>query len=258
VREFKKVTYMQKNVLNNSSYHTEQSRPVSYGASKLSIIIPVWNEKNTIREIIRKVEALTIPDWVIEIVVVDDASTDGTRNIVKEYESRHRVVYHDTNKGKGSAVTTGIANATGEYLLIQDADLEYNPEEIPRLVQAIGNNANRVVYGSRNIEIKDRKMMIIPRLGVWFITFEFNVLFGTKLTDLWTCYKLFPKRAGRYFEAGHFESELSFSARLVKNGFEIIEVPISHKPRTFGEGKKIRYRDGMKGIWVIIREKFTS
>ncbi|MCX6703315.1 MAG: glycosyltransferase family 2 protein [Candidatus Zambryskibacteria bacterium] len=225
---------------------------------KLSIVIPVWNEKKTIREIVHKVSSLSIPDWTIEIVIVDDASTDGTRELLASFKDSCIIVHHEKNQGKGSAVTTGLTRATGDYILIQDADLEYNPDEIPALTAALGSNKNTVVYGSRNLIIKDRKMMLIPRVGVWFITALFNTLYKTNLTDLWTCYKLFPKEASSYFTNGGFESELLFSARIVKNNFSIIEVPISHKPRSFDDGKKIRYRDGVKGIWIIIKEKFLS
>jgi len=234
---------------------------------KLSIIIPCFNEAATIKEIIKRVVAVPLVGWDKEIVIVDDMSTDGTRdilqNIFQGYETSHTVVYHASNQGKGSAVTTGLAHATGDYMLIQDADLEYDPAEIPKLMQALaigtdttGYTSHTVVYGSRNIEIHDRKMMLIPRIGVWFITLEFNILFGTHLTDLWTCYKLFPKSASQYFTAGRFESELSFTAKLIKNNFSIIEVPISHKPRSFEQGKKIRYSDGIRGIVTIFTERF--
>ncbi len=222
---------------------------------KLSVIIPCFNEEKTIEKVVTSIENLQINGWQIEIVIVDDCSTDATRSILKKYEFLHKIFYHEKNRGKGSAVKKGIEKCTGDYVLIQDADLEYNPLEIPKLVAAIRGEKS-VVYGSRNLVIKDRKMMIIPRVGVWFVTLEFNVLFGTKLTDLWTCYKLFPKEAGRFFKAGRFDSELSFSAELVKRGFSITEVPISHKPRSFEEGKKIRYRDGVVGIWTILKSRF--
>ncbi len=223
---------------------------------KLSVIIPCFNEEKTIEKVIASIEDLNLVDWETEIVIVDDYSTDATRSILKKYEALHTVLYHNSNQGKGSAVKSGIAAADGNYLLIQDADLEYNPKEIPSLINAIKGDKS-VVYGSRNLVIKDRKMMLIPRLGVWFVTLEFNMLFGTRLTDLWTCYKLFPKEVGVFFNAGRFDSELSFSAELIKHGYTITEVPISHKPRSFEEGKKIRYRDGIAGIWTILKSKFS-
>ncbi len=225
---------------------------------KLSVIIPVWNEKATIVEILRRVESLHIPKWDIEIIVVDDVSTDGTRGILADYENRHTIIYHEQNQGKGSAVKTGLAHATGNYVLIQDADLEYDPHDIPGLIHTLDYSPTRAVYGSRNLRSDTRKGALIPRLGVWFLTKEFNILFGKHLTDLYTCYKLFPKEAGIYFDSGGFESELSFSARLVKHGFEIIEAPITYNPRTTAEGKKIRYRDGFIGIWAILKERFTN
>lgn len=223
---------------------------------KLSIIIPCFNEKNTILNILTKVDSLSIPGWEKEIIVVDDMSTDGTREILKNLENKFKIVYHSKNLGKGSAVKTGIENSNGDYMIIQDADLEYNPDEIPSLVSKLGNHPEIVIYGSRNLQNEGRKMMIIPRLGVWFITKEFNLFFGTKLTDIWTCYKLFPKSAGGHFSSGRFESELSFTAKLIKNNYKILESPISHKPRLFNEGKKITYMDGIRGIIIIIKEKF--
>jgi glycosyltransferase involved in cell wall biosynthesis len=230
-----------------------------FSGRKLSVVIPCWNEKNTIKEIIARVKDVSIPGWSVEIVIVDDFSTDGTREILKGYEQMCSVIYREKNGGKGSAVKNGIERATGDYILIQDADLEYNPKEIPDLVREI-KDSKTIVYGSRNLNSNknERKTMIIPRIGVWFITKEFNFLFSTRLTDIWTCYKLFPKEAGVYFTSGHFESELSFSAKVVKNGYKIVEVPISHKPRQFEEGKKITYLDGIKGILTILKERFTN
>jgi glycosyltransferase involved in cell wall biosynthesis len=224
---------------------------------KLSIIIPCLNEKATVGQVISNLEHMHVPNWTIEIIIVDDCSTDSSKDILKTYEGTHVVMYHEKNLGKGSAVVTGLQKATGDYILIQDADLEYDTSEIPKLVQALDANPKTVVYGSRNIDTHGRKMMVLPRLGVWFITLEFNVLFHTHLTDIWTCYKLFPKNASHYFNLGRFESELLFSARLTQHGYTIIEVPISHKPRTFAEGKKIRYRDGVRAILCLVREKFT-
>ncbi len=222
----------------------------------LSVIIPCYNELSTIRNIISKVSEVKIENWQIEIIIVDDGSKDGTREILKEYEKNLKIVYHEKNMGKGSAVQTGLAHASGEYILIQDADLEYNPSEIPSLIIALEKKMGTVIYGSRNLHHIKRKGMYIPRIGVWFITKEFNILYRTHLTDLWTCYKLFPKDASPLFTPGRFESELVFSAQLIKNNYSIAEVPISHKPRSIQEGKKIRSRDGIKGIYVLLKEYF--
>ena len=184
----------------------------------LSVIIPCYNEINTIEKLLSKIESIEIPNWQKEIIIVDDGSKDGTREILNKYKDKYKVIFHEKNKGKGSAVKTAIENS---------------------------------------YKIK-RKGMYIPRLGVWFITKQFNFLYKTKLTDLWTCYKLFPKETADFFVSGGFDSELIFSARLAKRGYKIIEVPISHKPRTVSEGKKIKYRDGVLGIWVILKEYFSK
>lgn len=224
----------------------------------LSVIIPCYNEINTIEKLLSKIESIEIPNWQKEIIIVDDGSRDGTKEILNKYKDKYKIIFHEKNKGKGSAVKTAIENSSGDYLIIQDADLEYNPDEIPSLIEALENNDAQVIYGSRNIYKIKRKGMYIPRLGVWFITKQFNFLYKTKLTDLWTCYKLFPKETADFFVSGGFDSELIFSARLAKRGYKIIEVPISHKPRTVSEGKKIKYRDGVLGIWVILKEYFSK
>jgi glycosyltransferase involved in cell wall biosynthesis len=222
---------------------------------KLSIIIPAFNEEKTIVKILEKVKSINLNPIEKEIIVIDNNSNDKTLEIAKSFVGIK--VFTEKEKGKGSAVKTGISNASGDFILIQDADLEYNPEDIPKLLQKISGNKT-VVYGSRNLK-PHRKGTMIARVGVWFLTKEFNLLFGTNLTDLWTCYKLFPKEASQYFESGGFESELSFSASLVKNGFDIKEVSISYNnPRSVADGKKIRYIDGIFGIIFLILHKLKK
>lgn len=223
---------------------------------KLSIIIPCHNEAKTISNIIESVLSVQIPEWEKEIIVINDASTDDTQLILENYLNVVKVIHNKINLGKGGAVCRGLELATGDYLLIQDADLEYNPEEIPSLIQALENKSGDIIYGSRNLYHIKRRGMYIPRFGVWLITKEFNLLFKTRLTDIWTCYKLFPRNVKKYFIPGKFDSELIFSARSIKNGYKIFEVPISHKPRTKYEGKHIRYRDGLNGLWIILKEFF--
>src|SRR3989338_4060648 len=222
---------------------------------KLSIIIPCYNESKTIRELLGQVEHAQTPDWKKEIIIVDDGSRDGTRDILKDYESRLKIIYQEKNGGKGTAVRSGLAQATGEYVLIQDADLEYNPAEIKNLIALINNDSADVVYGSRNLHPTKRGGFFISRLGVWFITKLINFLYGLKLTDVWTCYKLFPREAGVDFTVGHFESELLFTAALARRGYRFAEVAISHNPRSIEDGKKIRYRDGIYAIFVIIFDR---
>ena len=221
----------------------------------LSVIIPCYNEASTIRSLIERVSRVSLPErWNMEVVIIDDGSKDGTREILEEYRNKFKLFFHLDNQGKGTAVKTGLKNASGDYLIIQDADLEYDPAEIPLLIRALERGQEKVIYGSRNLHHIKRKGMYIPRAGVWFITKQFNFLYGANLTDLWTGYKLFPKEVVNLFVSGGFEAELIFSANLVKNGYKIVEVPISHKPRTVNDGKKIKYRDGLKGIIALLRE----
>jgi len=223
---------------------------------KLSIVIPAYNEAKTIQNVLDAVLKILIKDWEKEIIVVNDASTDETLEVLAEYKNKIKIVSNKQNLGKGTAVCLGLESATGDYILIQDADLEYNPEEIPSLIDALQRGAGDIIFGSRNLHHIERKGMYIPRFGVWLITKEFNMLYGTSLTDIWTCYKLFPRTVAKYFSPGKFDSELLFSARIVKNGYKIFEVPISHKPRSVAEGKKIRYRDGIKGLIILLAERF--
>ncbi len=218
---------------------------------KLSIIIPVYNERRTIEQILDRIEAAPMPGWEREIIVVDDGSTDGTREFLN---SRHgiQVILHEKNGGKGTAVRTGLAAATGAFVLIQDADLEYDPEDIQHLLHEVDSGRADVVYGSRNLRPREREGAYIPRLGVWVITKLINILHRLHLTDVWTCYKLFPRAAADAFVAGRFDSELLFTAALARRGYRFAEVPISYHPRDAAEGKKIRYRDGFIAISRII------
>lgn len=220
---------------------------------KLSAVVPCFNERATIREIIARLEKCTLPaGWEKEIVIVDDYSTDGTREILAEYETRHTILYRAQNGGKGSAVREGIAHATGDYLLIQDADLEYDPADIPIMLRAI-EDEHTVVDGSRELG-GTRHGGAIARIGVLGMTWLFNILHGTRLTDIWTCYRLFPRAAGVHFSGGRFESEILFIAAILRAGYTVKEVSISYNPRTFAEGKKIRYRDGVITTVLIIKD----
>ncbi len=221
----------------------------------LSIIVPVFNEKATLAEVVARLNEADFLGWQKEIIIINDASTDGTTEIIKALPSTIKKVFLPRNSGKGSAVKAGLAKATGSHCLIQDADLEYNPKDIPMLLAAI-KNENDVVFGSRNLSEK-RHGALIPRAGVWFITFLINTLFRTKLTDVWTCYKLFPKTAAAFFTEGRFESEIVFTIALVTHGFHIKEVPIFYTPRDVLGGKKIKNWDGIVAIFSILRLYFT-
>jgi dolichol-phosphate mannosyltransferase len=222
--------------------------------ASISIIVPCYNEARTIEEILARLERAAIPGWKKEIIVVDDASRDNTRDILKRYENKMLVIYCEKNGGKGTAVRRGIEHATGDYVLIQDADLEYDPADIQNLLAVIQEGGANVVYGSRTLDTRTRHGGLIPRLGVWFITKLINALYRLSLTDVWTCYKLFPREAAGDFVAGRFESELLFTAALARRRYRFAEVPISYFPRDIASGKKIRYRDGIYAIIVIIMD----
>ena len=225
---------------------------------KLSIVIPCYNEKNTIREIISRVLSVDITPWQKEIIVVDDASTDGTRNILASFGNKIKTIFLDKNGGKGTAVARGLEEVVGDYVVIQDADLEYNPEELKSFLKEIKDDKAKVIFGSRNKHHEKRKGFIFQRLGVWLITILINRLYRLNLTDVWTCYKLFPYNAKKHFVNGRFEAELLFTVALARNGYEISEVAISHVPRDKNHGKKIRYRDGFKAIQLILADRLAN
>lgn len=219
---------------------------------KLSIVIPCYNERANIETLLSRVLAFPLPEgWEREVIVVDDASVDGTRDILKNLSLPVTVFYQEENGGKGSALTRGFKEATGTHILIQDADLEYDPNDIPALLAAIDGPMS-AVYGSRNLHHTKREGFWVQRAGVWVITKLINGLYRVRLTDVWTCYKLFPREAAHTFRPGRFESELLFTAELLRAGHAIKEVPIAHYPRPVSEGKKIRYRDGVWGITALI------
>ncbi len=219
----------------------------------LSIVIPCFNEEATIRTILSRVLSVKAVDWKMEVIIIDDGSTDATRIFLKEFEGRVKVIYQPSNQGKGSAVHAGLAAATGDFVLIQDADLEYSPEEIPELLGAV-KGENSIVYGSRNITRIARKGFLISRFGVWVMTELVNLLYGSTLTDICTCYKLFPVKYKDLFSVGKFESEVVFTLELLRKGLHIVEVPISHMPRDVSHGKKIRYRDGLYALALICKD----
>jgi glycosyltransferase involved in cell wall biosynthesis len=225
---------------------------------KLSIVIPCYNEKNTISEILTRVLSVKIDPWQKEIIVVDDGSTDGTKEILKSFENKIKVIYLDKNSGKGTAVMRGLEYAEGDYIIIQDADLEYDPAEMVTFLKSVGTEKNKVIYGSRNLHHEKRKGFLVQRLGVWIITFLTNKLYGLDLTDVWTCYKMFPNNAKIHFVKGGFEAELLFTVALARNGYKISEVAISHSPRDKEHGKKIRYRDGFKAIQLILGDRLAN
>lgn len=225
---------------------------------KLSIIIPVYNEKNTIEEIIKRVESVNLGVIEKEIIIINDKSTDGTAEVLKRYQNKYKVIFLDENSGKGSAVRRGFKEASGDIIIIQDADLEYNPDDYPKLIEPILKNEADVIYGSRFSD-KSAKRIVYKR-GYFFSRFLnlfSNILSGLSLRDIYTCYKVFSKEAlskiSSRLISNRFGIDIELTAYAAKNKFRVKEVPISYQGRTYKEGKKINWKDGIAAIWHIIR-----
>jgi len=225
---------------------------------KLSVIIPVYNEKATIQEILKQVRAVNLAH---EIIIVDDGSTDGTRALLKAEEQQPgtTVIYHEHNQGKGAAVRTGFDRATGDIYLIQDADLEYDPRDYPMLLRPIEEGRVKVVYGSRFLGPR-KAMLFWHMLGNKFLTLLTNVLYNTILSDMETCYKVFRADVvkGIPLRSRRFEFEPEITAKVLKRGHRIFEVPISYYGREYAEGKKITWREGPKAVWTLIKYRFVD
>ncbi len=223
---------------------------------QLSIIIPCYNEKKTIRKIVDAVCAL--PYWDKQIIVVDDCSNDGTRDVLKNEIASlvDKVLFHDVNCGKGAALRTGINAATGDIVLIQDADLEYNPQEYPLLLEPIINGEADIVYGSRfmNTE-REQTSSNFHRFGNRLLTQLSNLFTGLKLTDMETCYKVFRRDIiqGITIEEDRFGFEPEITAKLAKLRCRIKEVEISYNPRDYSDGKKIGWKDGVRTVYCIVK-----
>jgi len=226
-------------------------------AMKLSIIIPVYNEAATIREVLLRVRSSPLEK---EIVIVDDGSTDGTRDLLAaEAIDGTKVVLHPRNQGKGMAIRTGLKHATGDYVLIQDADLEYDPADYELLIRPILRGKATVVYGSRFLG-EHRAMLFWHSVGNRLLTLITNVLYDSTLTDMETCYKLFPRALIQSIplRARRFDFEPEITAKVLKRGHRIYEVPISYAGREPHEGKKISWRDGFPAIAALIRYRFMD
>jgi len=228
---------------------------------KLSVVVPVYNERNTLVEVLRRMRAVELPDGVErEIIVVDDGSDDGTRDVLKQIgDSTVRVVLHDVNRGKGAALRTGFAHATGEYVLVQDADLEYDPEDWPKLLNPVLRGRARVVYGSR-FSGERRNMLLLHWIGNRFLSMTTNVLYNTTLSDMETCYKLLDRELVEEMKlrSDRFDIEPEITAKVLKRGIRIYEVPISYLGREFDEGKKITWRDGFSALFALVKYRFRN
>lgn len=226
---------------------------------KLSVIIPCYNERATIREIVAAVQAT---GRAYEIIIVDDGSTDGTRDVLPELEAQPgvRVVYHEGNRGKGAAVRTGFDAASGDVLLIQDADLEYDPRDYGALLQPIEEGRARVVYGSRFLGGPRTAMMFWHMVGNKLLTLTTNVLYNTILSDMETGYKVFRAEVlrGVPLRSRRFEFEPEITAKVLKRGVRIFEVPIKFYPREYAEGKKITWKDAPVALWTLVRYRFVD
>jgi glycosyltransferase involved in cell wall biosynthesis len=223
----------------------------------LTIVMPVFNEAKTVRQVIDRVLAL---DLDLELVVVDDGSCDGTREILKKLRrERVRVVFHERNKGKGAAVRTGFSQARGEIVTIQDADLELNPLEIPALLEPVVEGTADVVYGSRFMHGWKHRTWVNATAN-WFLSGLTNFLYGTHIRDMEACYKVFRTEHLKKFElkADRFDFEPEITAKLVKLGLRIVELPITYKPRDFVDGKKIHWKDGFQAIYTLLKYRFVD
>lgn len=240
----------------------------------VSIIMPVFNEKNTIEKILEKILSLEPK----EIIIVDDGSTDGTREILKKRwtmddgrgtprlrseqaheEGRVKIVFHEKNQGKGTAIRTALQHVTGDIVTIQDADLEYNPEELQKLVKPIIEGKYSVVYGSRFLELKEKSYML-HYVGNKFLNFMTNLIFNSDITDMETCYKVFKKDVilSLNLKARKFDFEPEVTARILRKKIPICELPISYRSRAYKEGKKIGWRDGVVAVWTLLKYRIVD
>jgi len=230
-------------------------------SATLSVVMPVYNEKNTVLKIIDKVLKL---DMVKEIVVVDDCSTDGTKELLKnaKLDSRVKLLFHDKNMGKGAALRTGFKNMTADVAVIQDADLEYDPNEFIELIKPIQEGFADVVYGSRLSGGKPQRVyMFWHRIGNGFLTFLTNLLYNSTLSDMETCYKMFKRSVIERIniKSNDFSVEPELTAKILKNkSLKIYEIPISYYGRSYDEGKKISWKHGFGALWALIKYRFTD
>lgn len=237
---------------------------------KLSIIIPVFNEEKTIIQVLEKVGRLKIDGIEKQVIVVNDGSTDKTSKNVESFVKNHpeiKFINKPNNQGKGAAVISGIKSAEGDFIIIQDADLEYDPEDIKKLIKPVKNESAKVVYGTRlkrlpRFSADERTpQFLLHYIGNKFLSLLTSILYGQWITDMETCYKLFSRKSieGIKFSAKGFEFEPEITSKLLKKGYKILEIPISTNPRGYNEGKKLNtFRDGFIALWALLKYRFTD
>lgn len=229
--------------------------------NKVSIIIPVFNEKDTILALLEKVEDASFCGLEKEIIFVDDASTDGTLEILKTLESKYMVLFHPVNQGKGSAIRTAVECAGGDFIVIQDADLEYTPDDYDKLLPLLINDEADVVYGSRFKNAENSKNFILKnKLANKFLTIMTNILYGAEITDMETCYKAFKSEFLKNItiKSNRFDFEPEITAKVMKRKARLKEVAITYNGRSHDEGKKINWKDGLQAIFTLIKYKFSD
>ncbi|HWW54887.1 MAG TPA: glycosyltransferase family 2 protein [Acidimicrobiales bacterium] len=237
----------------------EQDLPLARHYRTLTVIMPVYNERTTVAEVIRRMRAVDLP-VMLQVIVVDDGSSDGTDKVLAALEdSTVRVIKHEHNQGKGAAIRSAMAACKGDLVLIQDADLEYDPDDWPRLLEPILKGKARVVYGSR-FTGERKNMLPLHWFGNRLLSLMTNILYSSTLSDMETCYKLFDAQVleGMTIESNRFDFEPEITAKVLRRGHRIYEVPISYAGREPHEGKKITWRDGFTALAALVRYRFVK
>ena len=224
---------------------------------KLSIIVPVYNEEKTLEKIVDKVQKVDFEDVKTELIIIDDCSRDNSWNVINSLSKKHkniRIYKQKKNMGKGAAIRKGFENALGDIIVIQDADLEYNPEEFKKMLKIILNGKSKVVYGSRLLGKSKGFTIWSHYYGNKLLSLLTRILYGKKITDMETCYKMMTKEVAKKIKlvSNKFDIEPEITAKIIKMNYKILEIPINYEGRSFKEGKKISWKDGLKAIWVLI------
>ncbi len=228
---------------------------------KVSIIIPVYNEKDTIKELLGKVEFAKFSGLEKEIIIVDDCSNDGTTDVLRELRKDYKILFHEKNQGKGAAIRTAVKEATGDFVVIQDADLEYLPDDYDKLLPLLINDEADVVYGSRFKKQENSKNFILKnKIANKFLTLLTNILYGATITDMETCYKAFKRELIQSItiKSNRFDFEPEITAKIMKKKIRLKEVPISYFGRGHEQGKKINWKDGIHAILTLVKYRFVD